>query len=469
MYNKSTERVFEILHKFSIGYDFQLNENNFSEPNEITELIEILTNISPFQAMIKAEIRYEDIINGNPDCLGCYYPGQESISYSKPFIISISKNLTNFMLLLDTIYHEQRHHEQDFYRENPMFINNIDLKQITDSFYDDHMNTEEIKELNNFANNHNLLGKMISKRKLKTLQFGAYLSRKNEIDARDSAFQSVSRTFKMIVEHKLCTPETKEFITRSYQAYVDWQTEIMKTTEEMMNSFTCLDNKVKSKLMEAMKSNKPLDKTIYTSLLNGMLDYITKNMTLQENLKVIKWALKNNYLDLADKVNLRNSLSYERRDLSNFINDIVDDDLLTPQNFSSICHLFSSFNQKTNDNAINYLVTNLADRASADVLFYHADIGSKMSFYSKYITPEILDVALSNYLSQIEHTQTITDYDKYIHLRNKIIGIQSSKLSNEDTKQFFLPYIERFKKIDMNKEIRIVKNIENEKNETLSV
>ena len=464
------KRIFEILNKLSTGYDFQLSPETFSPNNEMIELIEILTNNNPYLSMQPVKIEYDDLIGGNPNTLGAYYTGQNLICYSLPFVQAVTRHNASFIILLDTIYHEQRHHYQDYFRANPELIHSIDFKQVTDGILDGQMSNEEVKELHDFATQHDLLGKIVSKNKIKKLQFGAYLSNKCEIDARNNAFNDTTETFKMMIEDELCSPETKKFLTENYELYADWQIKVKKDNDKTMKSFEHLDKKVKSKLMKAMKSNKPLDEDTYNALLNGILEHITKGLTLKENLEIATWALKNNYPILLHNINLRNSLSSERSDLSNFITDIVSQDLLTADSFCHVCRLFSSFGHKTNDEAINYLVANLADRASIDVLLYHADTGwGGLTFYSKHISPKMLDVALSNYLSKIEHTKTIVDYDKYAQIRDEIMGIQTSKQGNASIKQALLSHVERFKKIDANKQIQIIKKVQQEKEETLSI
>ncbi len=464
------KKIFEILNKLSSGYDFKLTAENFSESNDIYELVLILTNNNPYKKMSPVKIYLEDVIEGNPNTLGAYYHGRHTITYSLPFVEALAQNNANFMTLLDTIYHEQQHHNQDYYRENPELIKNINFKEVTNGLLDgNEMSDEEMAELHNFATQHHLINSKFTTQRLRQLQFGGYLSKKCEIDARNTAFNDTTDTFKMMLEDELCSPKIKEFLTKSYKSYSKWQMQLKKINEKSMKDFQRLDKKVKSNLMRAIKTDKQLDDDTYNALLNGVLDYISKHSTLQENLEIAEWALKHNYLALLHRMDLRNSLSSQKQDLSNFINDIVSQDLLTSQTFTHVCHLFSTFNQQTNDDAINYLVANLADRASANILLDNAGIGGSVTFFSKYVTPKMLNVALSNYLSKIEHSKTIMDYDKYLDLQQKVKSKLSSSLTNEQSKKLLLPYVERFDKINADKEIKIIKQHEQEKEETLSI
>ena len=465
------KRIFEILNKLSSGYDFKLTAENFSESNDIYELVTILTNNNPYKKMSPVKIYLEDLIEGNPNTLGAYYHGQDTITYSLPFVEALAQNKANFMILLDTIYHEQQHHNQDYYRQNPELIKDINFKEVTDGLLDgNELSDEEMTELHNFATQHHLLHLKLPTSKLRQLQFGGYYSKKCEVDARNMAFNDTTDTFKMMLEDEFCSPETKKFLTKSYELYSKWQMQVKKINEKSMKDFQRLDKKVKSKLMKSVKTNKVLDDDTYNALLNGILEHITKTLTLEENLEIAGWALRHDYKYLLNRINLRNSLSSQKQDLSNFITDIVSQDLLTADNFSHICRLFSSFGHKTNDDAINYLVANLADRASIDVLLYHADTGwGGLTFFSKYIQPEMLDVALSNYLSKIEHTKTIVDYNKYVQIRDEIMGIQTSKHGNANIKHVLLSHAERFRKIDADKKIKIIKQLEQEKEETLGL
>ncbi len=466
---ETKKRIYHILEKLSNKYDFNLSAETFSPDNEMIELIEILTNNNPYKKMTPVTIKYADILNGNPNTLGLHCTGQNTIYYSLSFVQSVSQNKYNFMMLLDTIYHEQRHNYQDFYRVNPDLIKTIDFKQVTDGLLDGEMTNKEVEELNNFANQHNLFGTKISKRKLKKLQFGAYLSKKSEIDARNNAFVDTSETFKMIMNDPMCSPQVKKYLTNNFKQYIELQNANNASNKKDMKSFEKLETKVKSLLMNAVKSDKNLDNDTYNALLNGILDHTTKNMTLQENLEIAGWALRHDYKYLLNQINLRNSLSSEKRDLSNFINDVLSKDLLTSENFAQVCRLFSSFNQSINDKAITYLIENLADRASADILLANADIGFGVTFYSKYITPEIIEVSLKNYLNKIEQTKTITDYDKFLQTKEILNYALSSNSIKNETKILLSSHLNRINKINADKEIKIIKKIENKKEETLSI
>lgn len=466
---ETKKRIYQILDKLSNGYNFNLSPETFSPNNEMVELIDILTNHNPYQQMQPVYINYTDIVNGDINALGAYFAGKHLIQYSLPFVKKVSENKENFMMLLDTIYHEQQHHYQDYFRENSDSIQTLDLKQITDGLLDGELSNDEVKELNTFANQHNLLGKTISKRKLRKLQFGAYLSKKCEIVARSTAYNNTCQTYEIMINDTLCSPKLKRFLKRAFRQYTEFYNLNSTSNKKDMKSFERLEDRVKSILMNAVKSDNEIDDNTYNSLLNGILDYTTKNMTLQENLEIATWALRHDYKYLLNRINLRNSLSSERRDLSNFINDILSKDLLTSENFTQVCNLFSSFNKSINDKAIAYLVENLADRASADILLSHADIGFGITFYSKYITPEIIEVSLKNYLNKIEHTKTITDYDKFLQTKE----ILNHALSNNDikpqTKALLSSHLNKINKLSTNKEIKIIKKIEQEKEETLSM
>ena len=461
---ETKKRIFEILNKLSSGYDFKASTENFDTSNDIFDLVSILTNNNPYKKMQPVTIYLTDTLDGNPNTLAMYHTNKQTISYSLPFIKALAENNANFMMLLDTIYHEQQHHNQDFYRTNPELIKNIDFKEIADGLLDENSMTDsEIEELHNFATQHHLIHLKVPTSKLIKLQLGSYLSKKCEIDARNTAFNDTTETFKMMIEDELCSPTLKQFLTKSYKTYANWQMQVKSINQKSMKSFERLDKKVKSNLMRAIKSDKKLDDDTYNALLNGILDYISKHSTLQENLEIAEWALKHNYLALLHRMNLRNSLNHERDDLSKFIDSIVSKNLLTSSTFTHVCHLFSTFSKQTNDDAINYLVENLADRANADILLDNSGLSGGITFFSKYITPKTLDVALSNYLSKIEHTKTITNYTQYLNIQQKLHNILSNVQANKQSTAVLLNYIKRFDMINADPQIKIVKNTEQEK------
>ncbi len=463
------KRIYEILEKLSSGYDFDLSPDTFSPDNEMIELIDLLTNHNPYKPMQPVQIYYADVLGGNPNTLGQYWHNQDIISYNFTFVQDVADRKSNFMLLLDTIYHEQRHHYQDYLKANPALIHSPDFKQITDDLFNSDLTTDEIKELNDFANQHNILGKIFSKLKLKKLQFGAYAARKSEVDARDSAFNDTAKTFKMIIDDPDCNPKVKKFLSSQFKQYDQFHKEDRSQYERSMKSFKHLDEKVKSTLMLAVKSNHEIDKDTYSALLNGILDYVTKSVTLHENLEIAGWALQNNYTELLTKINLQTSNNFDPDELSNFISAIVSKGLITSQNFTYVCCLFSSFGNAKDNAVIPYLIDNLADQGYADVLLNNSGIGGALSFYSQHITPKILDVAFANYLNKIEQTKTITDYDKYLALQQSLNNRLDGRFIDDKSKALLLEFTNRFNKINANTEIKIIKKPENEKEETLGV
>lgn len=471
---KARKRIFEILEKLSSGYDFNLTPENFSLNNEIIELVEILTKNNPYYHFEPVSTSYVKEIDGDPNALGTYYHNKQLIVYQLPHIIKVAKGNRNFMLLLDTIYHELAHHIQELYRSNPELIKDIEIKQITNELLDKELTYEDLQELHRFAHQHDLLSDFIkpklSKRKLKNLQFGAYLSEKCEIDARNQAFECTNKTYQMMIDDPLCNEKVKKFLNLQHKHYCSYTKDANISRKMDMKSFDRLDRRVKSIVKKAVKSDKDIDDATYNALLDGILAYMTKSMTLEENLEIATWALKHNYRYLLGQINLRNSLSRQRDDyLSKFINDVVYQNLLTTENFSHVCDLFSSFGQKANDSAITYLVECLADLGSADILLSHADLGSSLTFQSQYISPQILNCAVSNYLGKIEQSKTIADYDKYTYIRDMIVSNRSSRFIKDEMRDALLPHMDRLKKIDSDTEIKIIQSQQNEQNQEITL
>ena len=127
-----------------------------------------------------------------------------------------------------------------------------------------------------------------------------------------------------------------------------------------------------------------------------------------------------------------------------------------------ICNLMSSFVQEHNNEAIEYLVMNLAENAEIGILLDHCDMGNiQKSLISQHIKPKAIEVALSNYLSRIENSRNITDFEEYKAIEEKIIKIFESSglgINSEENKHLFGPFIKRIEKINANKEIKTTDN-----------
>lgn len=454
--SKLRKRIYEILLKLARGETTNFSAQNFSTNNEMVELIEILTNQNPYLDISPVQIGYSEIIDGDPNVLGAYYTNNDVIIYSTRYIESIAKNETNIMMLFDTIFHEQRHHYQDFFRKNSSLIDSIDFKKAADGILDGRPNENEIKELNNFANKHNLISRLINRTRLKILHFAAYLSNQCEVDARKNSYNATKKVFEEMISDPMCPQELKKYLIGNFNLYEKHHKSESKKTEKLMKDYMHLDNRVKESLLKSVRAGKRLKGETYTALLNGIMDHITKNLTLKDNLEIAKWAMSNNYSDLLPQINLRNSLDFEKRDLSHFITDVISDHTLNSENFSSVLSLFSTFSQKENEDAIKYLVENLAYRAEVKILLDNCNIGKySASFNGTYITSKIMHVALSNYLSKIEATKNIEDYEYFKQIEEDIRKRLDFPLGQEEIKELFEPFIKRIDKINANSEIKI--------------
>lgn len=458
---QARKRVYEILGKIMRGEDLRVSAQNFTTNNEMVELIEILTNNNPYfnMGVDPVEINYEKLLCDSPNTLGVYHSGEDRISYATHFIEDIAQNRTNIMLLFNVIFHEQRHHYQDYLSKNSHLIDSIDFKKASDGIFDNPLDEAGLKELNKFAHNHGLIGKMITKKRLKELQFGAYLSEQCEIDARRNAYKATTKAYESIMNDPLCPQALKDYLTRSYEGYVEFEKKKEAQDQKSMAPYKELDRRVKENLFKSVRAGKRLDDASYGTLLNGILTHITKTLTLHENLEITKWALQNDYMDLVRQINLRNSLSSEKRDLSHFITDLLSNNLLTSANFSDVCNLFSSFEKKANEEAIKYLVINLADRAEVKILLDNCNIGRSItSLHGKYITPQMIEIAFSNYLSKIETSRNIENFEEYKQIEQEIrnrFNARGLGVNVEETTKLFGPIVERLDRINANKEIKI--------------
>lgn len=465
---ETRKRIYEILDKLGNGYDFKLSSKKYPSNNEFLEFVEILTNNNPYIELNPVKVDYVTKSENKEKDFAMYYQNINTIFFGLEFLKDIAENEENIMELFDTIYHEQEHHNQQECIKTPELIEDVNMQQIVNSALDDELSNAEIKELNAFANQHSLIGKMISRLKVRRLQFGAYLSQKCELDARSTGYNSTCETVKMMLEDPLCPEHIKEFLTYKFKAYKYNHAKEEERYEKSMETFKELDNKVKSVLMDAVNSNEPLDNSTYHHLLNGMLDYITKNMTLQENLEVAGWAIRHNYIQLLYKINLRNDMSAESEVLNKFINSLVSKKLITSENFNQICHFFSYFKNISNNQAVVYFIDYLAQIGCAEILLKNANFGINPSAYSQFISTDAISNSLNNYLNSIEQTKTITDYTLFVATHEKIKNILSYKFVRKATQTLLTPYLERFDKIDADKEIKIIENTIG-KEETLSI
>lgn len=453
------KRVYEILTKISRGEDLKISSKNFSTNNEMVELVELLTNNSPFIDIESVKVQYAELLNGNQITPGQYYHNHNIIEYSTVFLELIANNRMNIMDLFNVVFHEQTHHYQNRYREHSHLINTIDFKKIVNDLYDGYTSEELIKELNNFAHKHKLLGKKLTKRRLKTLQFGAYLSNHCEVDARQSAYQTTSKVYEIMINDPECPAELKKYLTNKFKLFIKDKEKEQASFKKKMKGYENLNKRVEEILLKSIRSGEKLDSKNKTVLLNGMLNHITKSLTLKENFEIAKWALENNYKDLVDQINLKNSISSQKRDLSHFITDLLSDNVLTADNFGVVCTLFSSFEREGNKEAIDYLVANLVDRAEVKILLENCSIGRGESRKTdKYISPDAIEVALKIYLSRVENSKNIENYEEYREIEQDIrnrLNARGLGVNVEETQKLFEPILARFDKINNNKKIKI--------------
>lgn len=471
---QARQRIYQILGKLMRGEDLGLSSQNFTTNNEMVELVELITNNSPFFSMESVQVRYAQVLSGDPNNRGQYIPDENVIEYAIPYLEAIANNRINIMALFDTIFHEQTHRFQEWYRNHSDLVDSIDYKRIIDEMSDVKPTEDELRELNEFANKHKLFGRRLTERQVRVLRFGAYLSNHCEIDARRNAYNSTSKAYEIMINDPLCPPELKAYLTSNFEGYVEYQKKEEAEGVKMMESYKNLEKKVEATLLKIIRSGEKLDNANKTVLLNGMLNRITKSLPLSENLEIAKWALQQDgYSELIKQINLRNNLSFEKRALSHFVTDILSNNILTSANFSDVCTLFSSFAKKDNIDAINYLVLNLVDRAEVKILLENCSIGRIMSSANdRYVSSKVIENAFSIYLSKIETSKNIENYEEYQQIEQEIrnrLNARGLGVNVEETMKLFGPIVARLDRINANKEIKINDEIQQKEMPTIEL
>jgi len=446
--NYSQQRIYELLENLFIKKNSTFSVEDFLKDNnnEVKELINLLTNHNPFTGMYNANIKYEEIINNDPNTTGAYYHSQHLIGYSLSFIESIVKNPKDIGLLLDTIYHEQRHHEQDWNNLGQQeTYNGVNLKEIYTAMFEAPISESEMEELHKFATKHDLLKLKISEKKIRELQFGAYYANKAEIDARNSAFKQTIQTFEIMINDPDCPKELKKNLKSSLKKYKETNKYIKIDNEPSMQQFIKLEEKIKKVLFEAIRSEKDLDKETYDQLLNGVLSYITQHLTLEENLEIAGWAIKNHYIKLIDKIDISRSLSGQQKDIDKFLLKITDQNLVDSYNFQPIADMLAPLKQNKKEEALQQLSLYQAEMRKPLVLLDNLLLGK---IGTDTITPKHISIATSNYINYTEAIGKIDDADKFTDTKNKLrMLIYNTSILSEDEKEHLLKLYNRFDKV----------------------
>ena len=454
MDNRITKIIYELLEKVysKDASDFSLEDFLKNDNNEIKGLIALLTNCNPFVSMRTANIAFERLENDNVDISGQYQPNEYLIRFSIPLIESILKNPKDIGLLLDTIYHEQRHNKQNYdYASQKEMENETNLKEIYMSCLDTTLQESDIEELNKFAQKHDLIKLKISKSKLQTLQFGAYLSNQAEIDAREYAYEQTIHTFDAMLSDENCPEKLKKELKKSLKVYKQKHDELEAENKSAMKSFEHLEKRVKDRLLKIIKSNEKIDEETYTQLLSGMMDFITRNNSLNENLEIAGWALKNGYTNLLYCINIKKSLSPQIQDLDKFIAKLSTQNVINSENFDAVSEMLCVFKQNNKDRALQHLVADQVEFGNPEILIDNILLRKN----DEYISFRHVELAVSNHINKVFRFKSIENAERHALIQRKIhFLVHQTSILSEDEKQKLMDLHDKFKQAELQFPIR---------------
>ena len=95
------KRIYKLLGKLMRGEDVGMSSPNFTANNEMTELIELLTNHNPFiKDLITAKIEYGKVYCTTHDAIAGYNPLNETITFEPHYIEAVAKKKIERRLFL---------------------------------------------------------------------------------------------------------------------------------------------------------------------------------------------------------------------------------------------------------------------------------------------------------------------------------------------------------------------------------
>ena len=307
------KRMFELMEKLFMNNKNNLSFINYVLTNEVfnpktteitmdefKELVEILVNNNPYIQHEKVEIKYEKdirVTGGSAKADMEYTNLSNTISIINSFASKAKKDPIKFMEFVSSIGHEQRHHDQ-----------HLNYKyDLTMEYYGDisrewmfgHFNNEDIKEIYNFIVEHNMQDKRLSKLDLLRRQFGAYLSNACEMDARQYGLKFANDMFSRMINDPLCPEELKAKLKESLPKYNKKEVEINEQLEKEMGKYKSLMRRLKDLFKKLLNTDiEKLSQERYIQLLTKCMTQISKEMTPEEKVEFMDWAMENNYLDI---------------------------------------------------------------------------------------------------------------------------------------------------------------------------
>lgn len=349
---KTRKRAFELIEKLFInsmdssffewiakGGPFKSEKGNVTI-EELRELIDIFANRNPYQYQNVANVKFEDSLpvagtTGEAD--GQYDYSNNTISILNRYIENIQKNPIRFTELIELIGHEQRHHYQFDHREDVLsgeYINDI-YKEMSEGNLDDN----DIEEINNFLIENNLSKEKMTQKEISQYQFGGYLSNACEIDARRHGYEFTMKMFESMIDDELCPKKLKEKLNKSLIKFEKREQKKIEAEKLKMDKFKCFRKKIKKAFQKILKEDSSkLSSIKHIQLLNKCMGHISKEMSTEEKIEFMNWAIENNYVSILQNISFDDKSS-EKEAILKYIESIVENKKINIVNVETIFYL----------------------------------------------------------------------------------------------------------------------------------
>ena len=340
------KRMFELIEKLFMNKKNNLSFINYVLTNEVfnpktieitmdefKELVEILINNNPYIQHEKVEIKYEKdirVTGGSAKANMEYTNLDNTISIMNSYVSKAKKDPIKFMEFVSSIGHEQRHHDQHLNYEDDLTMDYYG--DISRELMFGHFKDGDIKEIYNFIVEHNMQDERLSKLELLRRQFGAYLSNACEVDARQYELKFANDMFSRMINDGLCPEELRTKLIRCLKKYNEEEAKINERLEKEMGKYKALICRLKDVFKKLLKTDvEKLSQEKYIQLLTKCMTQISKEMTPEEKVEFMGWAMENKYLDLIENISF-DAHGKDRDAVTKFISKSVEDKKITDEN-----------------------------------------------------------------------------------------------------------------------------------------
>ena len=339
-FDKEYPSIFEIfLHPLKSSSKPLLQEN------ELHELINLLTNKNPYIENPEMNIEYKDFIeflDTKRSAVGICHLDTRTINIKNSLIKKAIHHPFTFSDIVSVIGHEQRHYSQ--YQDNQEDLEFI--KDIKRELFSGNLKKEDMDEISKFLVENNLNEQELTNQQKRKYQFGAYLSNACEIDARIYEHKFTNSMYQHLINDELCSKKLKIKLEKSLKRYNICAEFDIKDYNEKIEKYCHLRKKLKNTFNKLLENNKEkLSEEKYLNLLNKVMVHISKDMTPEEKVKYMDWAVDNNHTLLIHQISF-NTNGADKKAVSEYLLKTIETKKI---NFENATDLFFIHSIQYND------------------------------------------------------------------------------------------------------------------------